>query len=554
MSSTGRTREIRVPNIGEFSDVEVVEVMVGPGDSVRAEDALITLETDKAAMEVPSPFAGRVVELKVGPGDRVSEGDVIALVELAGEAEAAAGEAAPAAPDGAQSASAQSASAEAASAPATAPAGKLPVTVPDLGDVPEADVSEVLVSAGDMIKAEQPLITLESDKAAMDVPAPAAGKVLRVAIKAGQKVRSGDLILELEAAAGTPASPASPAGPRQPAAEQAPPAPRAAPPAAGLPAQAAATPRQAKLPPVDEQSFARAHASPSVRKFARELGVDLGQVKGSGPKGRVLAEDIKAFVKAILTGQAAAPGSALPKLPVVDYARYGEIEVQPLSRVRKISGPRLHASWVNIPHVTQQDEADITGLEARRQQLKDEAAARGVRLTPLAFIIRAVTLALAEFPDFNSSLGEDGASLVIKKYRHVGFAADTPQGLVVPVIRDADRKDVMTLAAELADLSERARDGKLKGDEMRGGSFTVSSLGGLGGTFFTPLINAPEVAILGVGRSAMRPVWQDGAFVPRLILPLSLSYDHRVIDGATGVRFTSRLAALLADAETLLRS
>jgi pyruvate dehydrogenase E2 component (dihydrolipoamide acetyltransferase) len=562
MSSTGRTREIRVPNIGEFSDVEVVEVMVSAGDSVRAEDALITLETDKAAMEVPSPVAGRVVELKVGQGDRVSEGDVIALVEVAGDADGAGDEDArpDAGKDQAGSVGDADAGAAAGAGPPARPAaaasapppGKLPVMVPDLGDVPEADVSEVLVSPGDIIKAEQPLITLESDKAAMDVPAPAAGKVLSVAIKAGQKVRSGDLILELEAAAGEPAGAT---GQRKPAPEKAPESTRATPPQAAAPAaKPTVAASGSRLPAIDEQSFARAHASPSVRKFARELGVDLGQVKGSGPKGRVLAEDIKAFVKAILTGHAAAPGSALPRLPVVDHARYGEIEIQPLSRVRRISGPRLHASWVNIPHVTQQDEADITALEARRQQLRDEAAARGVRLTPLAFIIRAVTLALAEFPDFNSSLGEDGASLVIKKYRNIGFAADTPQGLVVPVIRDADQKNVMTLAAELADLSQRARDGKLKGDEMRGGSFTVSSLGGLGGTFFTPLINAPEVAILGVGRSAMRPVWQDGAFVPRLILPLSLSYDHRVIDGATGVRFTSRLAALLADAEALVRS
>jgi pyruvate dehydrogenase E2 component (dihydrolipoamide acetyltransferase) len=564
MSSTGRTREVRIPNIGDFSDVEVVEVMVSPGDSVRAEDALITLETDKAAMEVPSPVAGRVVELKVGQGDRVSEGDVIALVEIAGEADGtasdeAANDDAGEAPDEAsgdasntsQSADDNDTGTAAGAASADAPAGKFPVTVPDLGDVPEADVSEVLVSAGDTIKAEQPLITLESDKAAMDVPAPAAGKVIRVAVKAGQKVRSGDLILELEGATGQSESVAPE---RKRTQEQAPrEADRGTPPAAPA-ARPAKASRDAQLPPIDEKSFARAHASPSVRKFARELGVNLGQVKGSGPKRRVLADDIKAFVKSILTGQAAASGSALPKLPVVDYARYGEIEVQALSRVRKISGPRLHASWVNIPHVTQQDEADITALEARRQQLKDDATAKGVRLTPLAFIIRAVTLALAEFPDFNSSLSEDGASLVLKKYRHIGFAADTPQGLVVPVIRNADQKDVMTLAAELADLSERARDGKLKGDEMRGGSFTVSSLGGLGGTFFTPLINAPEVAILGVGRSAMRPVWQDGAFVPRLILPLSLSYDHRVIDGATGVRFTTRLAALLGDAEALLRS
>ncbi len=304
----------------------------------------------------------------------------------------------------------------------------------------------------------------------------------------------------------------------------------------------------ATLPPIDETGFGKAHASPSVRKLARELGVNLIAVKGSGAKGRVLQEDVKAYVKAILGGQA---GGGLPKLPVVDYAKYGEIELVPLSRVRRISGPRLQASWLNIPHVTQHDEADITALEARREALKAEAAKAGVRLTPLAFIIRACVLALREFPDFNSSLSEDGGALVHKKYHHIGFAADTPQGLVVPVIRDAGTKDLFAIARELGDLSARAREGKVSGEEMRGGSFTVSSLGGIGGSFFTPIINAPEVAILGIGRSARRPVWQDGGFVPRLVLPLSLSYDHRVIDGASGVRFTSFLVQALADPDRL---
>jgi pyruvate dehydrogenase E2 component (dihydrolipoamide acetyltransferase) len=397
------------------------------------------------------------------------------------------------------------------------------------------------------VQLEAPLITLETDKAAMDVPAPAAGRIIEMKVKKGDRVSEGDLvaILEVTAAAAT-APPPAPA----PAQTPAPPKPAAAappPPSASAPAPSRPAPA---LAPIDEQSFGKAHASPAVRKFARELGVNLVQVKGSGPKDRVLREDVQAYVKAVLTGQVAA-GPALPRIPAVDFAKYGEIEVQPLSRVRKISGPRLHASWVNIPHVTQHDEADITELEARRQALKAKADAAGIKLTPLAFVIRACLLALKEFPDFNTSLTEDATGLVHKKYFHIGFAADTPQGLVVPVIRNADQKDLFAIATELAALSGKAREGKLTAEEMRGGTFTVSSLGGIGGTFFTPIVNAPEVAILGVGRSTQKPVWQGNAFVPRLTLPLSLSYDHRVIDGATGVRFTTFLVKALADVDRL---
>ena len=317
------------------------------------------------------------------------------------------------------------------------------------------------------------------------------------------------------------------------------------------PKASASAPQARNFPPINEAAFAQAHASPSVRKFARELGVDLGRVKGSGQKNRVVIEDVKAFVKSVMTG-AASTGPSLPAVPVVDYAKFGPIEITPLSRVRKISGPRLQAAWLNIPHVTQQDEADITGIEEKRKALKAEAEKAGVKLTPLAFFIRASVLALKQFPDFNSSLTEDGAGLVHKKYWHIGFAADTPQGLVVPVIRDADQKDLMAIARELATLSEKARLGKLPATEMQGGTFTVSSLGGIGGTYFTPLINAPEVAILGIGRAQTRPVWDKDRFVPRLLVPLSLSYDHRVIDGATGVRFSTFLAGVLADVGKLL--
>ncbi|MCL4790982.1 MAG: 2-oxo acid dehydrogenase subunit E2 [Gammaproteobacteria bacterium] len=425
------------------------------------------------------------------------------------------------------------------------------IRVPDLGDFENVEIVELMVKPGDQVRAEQTLITLETDKAAMEVPSPVAGTVLELKVAQGGRVSTGDLIAFLEAdeSAVVPAAPAAPAEkPAAPAARtEAPAAPaaRRAPAPSPRPASAQA------LPPIDEAGFSRAHASPSVRKFARELGVDLGRVRGSGQKGRVLLDDVKQFVKSVMSG-AVSTGPALPAVPVVDIAKLGPGEFNPQSRVRKISGPRLQAAWLNIPHVTQQDDADITALEERRQALKDKAAAEGVKLTPLAFFVRAAVLALREFPDFNSSLTEDGTGLVQKKYWHIGFAADTPQGLMVPVIRDADQKNLFAIARELGTLSEKARSGKLSASEMQGGTFTISSLGGIGGTYFTPIVNAPEVAILGVGRSAMRPVWVKDKFVPRLILPLSLSYDHRVIDGATGARFSTFLVGLLGDVDRLL--
>jgi pyruvate dehydrogenase E2 component (dihydrolipoamide acetyltransferase) len=423
------------------------------------------------------------------------------------------------------------------------------VTVPDLGEFRNVEIVELLVKAGDSVRAEQPLLTLETDKAAMEVPAPVGGTVLEVKVVQGGRVSKGDLILILDAEAPAAAT-GIPAGDgRGPTVSESPKPSASAP--SNSPGEAA--PQARNLPPIDESTFAIAHASPSVRKFARELGVDLGRVKGSGQKGRVVIEDVKAFVKSVMTGSVSSAPS-LPKLPVVDYGKFGPVEVTPLSRVRKISGPRLQAAWLNIPHVTQQDEADITTLEDRRKGLKVEAEKAGVKLTPLAFFIRAAVLALKQFPDFNTSLTEDGAALVHKRYWHIGFAADTPQGLVVPVIRDADRKDVIEIARDLGTLSEKARAGRLTAAEMQGGTFTVSSLGGIGGTWFTPLINAPEVAILGIGRAQTKPVWDKDRFVPRLLVPLSLSYDHRVIDGATGVRFSTFLVGLLADADQLLKA
>ena len=412
------------------------------------------------------------------------------------------------------------------------------VRVPDIGGFKDVSVIDVLVKDGQQIDKEAPLITIETEKAAMDVPAPTAGRITQVKLKQGDKVSEGSLILLLE-----PAPQAAPA--QTPAA----PAPTAAPPAAAPPP---ATRSAAKI---DEQAFSKAYASPSVRKFARELGADLGRITGTGTKGRITQEDVKARVKAILTApqaSATAPASALPKVPGVDFAAFGAIEIKPLSRIQRISGSRLQASWLNLPHVTQHEDADITELEAARVGLKSKASEEGVRLTPLAFIVKACLKALQEFPRFNSSLDGGGENLIFKKYFNIGFAADTPNGLVVPVIANADRLNIYEIARVLGTMSEKARAGKLKNTEMQGGTFTISSLGSIGGTSFTPIINAPEVAILGVSKSSQKPVYDKGAFLPRLMLPLSLSYDHRVIDGAEAARFVVYLAKVLRDVKALL--
>ena len=438
--------------------------------------------------------------------------------------------------------------------------GLIEIRVPDIGNYKDVEVIEVSVKAGDRVALEGTLITLETEKATMDVPATTAGTIKELRVQRGARVSQGDVIAVVEATASAvaPASPASPASPMKAAGivhsagevTTGKPSPQPAPAAAG---EGARTQARAGI---DEPGFARAHASPSIRKLARELGVDLTKVQGSGDKGRITDVDVKAYVKRILTsgGVATQGGAALPRVPIVDFAAFGPVERRPLTRIQKISGPRLHASWVNLPHVTQFDEADITELEQVRASLKPQATERGLKLTPLAFVIRACVQALQQFPQFCASLDADAGELVYKKYVHIGFAADTPNGLVVPVVRDADRKDVFELARDLADLSEKARAGKLSAAEMQGGCFTISSLGGIGGTAFTPIINAPEVAILGVSRSVHKPVYQDGSFVPRLMMPLSLSYDHRVIDGAAAVRFTSFLAAALNNVDGLLRA
>jgi pyruvate dehydrogenase E2 component (dihydrolipoamide acetyltransferase) len=449
------------------------------------------------------------------------------------------------------------------------------VLVPDIGGFKDVSVIEVFVKDGQQIEKEAALITLETEKAAMDVPAPEAGRITQVKIKQGDKVSEGSLILLLEPAGAEAAAAAPPAGnkpdnkpgaapaARKGAAETPAAVPATATPAAAEPApgprpanESAAAPAARAMPAIEEAGFSKAYASPSVRKFAREVGADLSHITGTGPKERITHEDVKAHVKRILTGPApsapAAAGSGLPKVAQVDFSQFGAVDVKPLSRIQKISGARLQASWINLPHVTQYDDADITDLEAVRAALKDKAAQEGVKLTPLVFIIRACIAALQKFPRFNASLDPTGENLVFKKYFHIGFAADTPNGLVVPVIRDADRSDIYQLALRLSELSKKARDGKLKAAEMQGGSFTISSLGGIGGTAFTPIINAPEVAILGVAKSSLRPVYDRGGFIPRLMLPLCLSYDHRVIDGAEAARFIVFLSKTLSDLKALL--
>ncbi|WOD19534.1 dihydrolipoyllysine-residue acetyltransferase [Paraburkholderia kirstenboschensis] len=537
--------EVKVPDIGDYKDIPVIEVLVKAGDTVEKEQSLVTLESDKATMDVPSSAAGVVKEVKVKVGDNVSEGSLIVMLDSA-----EGGAAAPA--------PAPSPAPAAAPAPAPAPAatggGLQDVKVPDIGDYKDVPVIEVAVKVGDRVEKEQSLVTLESDKATMDVPSSAAGVVKEVKVKVGDTVSEGSVIVvvEAEGAAAAPA-PAPAAAPKQQT-EKPSDAPVTPSPAPASPSALA----QAPVIPAGEGGARHpSHASPSVRKFARELGVDVTQVQGTGPKGRITQADVTAFIKGVMTGQRAAPaGAAAPAAtgggelnllpwPKIDFTKFGPVDPKPLSRIKKISGANLHRNWVMIPHVTNNDEADITELEALRVQLNKENEKAGVKITMLAFVIKAVVSALKKFPTFNASL--DGDNLVFKQYYHVGFAADTPNGLVVPVIRDADKKGLVEIAKEMTDLSKAAREGKLKPDQMQGGCFSISSLGGIGGTNFTPIINAPEVAILGLSRGAMKPVWDGKQFVPKLMLPLSLSYDHRVIDGAEAARFNAYLGALLAD-------
>ncbi|CAD6364392.1 Dihydrolipoyllysine-residue acetyltransferase component of pyruvate dehydrogenase complex [Shewanella hafniensis] len=557
--------EVTVPDIGGDTDVSVIEVLVAVGDKIEVDSGLITLETDKATMDVPSPFAGVVKEVKVAVGDKVSEGSLVIMLEVGG--------AAPAVAASAPTVAAQAA--PAATVAPVAPASATPtasvvtvkeIQVPDIGDASNVDVIEVLVSVGDMITADQGLITLETDKATMEVPAPFAGKLLSLTVKVGDKVSQGSVIATVETTAVGAAAPApvtqAPAVQEVAPVTQAPAVQEVAPVAAQAPASRPPVPHHPSAgAPV---STGAVHASPAVRRLAREFGVDLTQVTGSGRKGRIMKEDVQAYVKYELsrpkataaTSVGAGNGGGLQVIaaPKVDFSKFGEVEEIPLSRIQKISGPNLHRNWVTIPHVTQFDEADITEMEEFRKQQNDAAAKKKAdyKITPLVFMMKAVAKTLQQFPVFNSSLSSDGESLIQKKYFHIGVAVDTPNGLVVPVVRDVDKKGIIELSRELADISIRARDGKLKSADMQGSCFTISSLGGIGGTAFTPIVNYPDVAILGVSKSEIKPKWNGKEFEPKLMLPLSLSYDHRVIDGAMAARFSVTLSGILSDIRTLI--
>ncbi len=567
--------EVKVPDIGDFKEVEVIETLVKVGDTIAKEQSLLTVESDKASMEIPSPVGGVVKELRVKVGDKVAEGTLILMVQSAEpqqvnttvkngdpnvKAPSEVKVAEEAEKSGISTKTPENPSAEtAASASAAA---EQTVVVPDIGDFQEVEVIEVMVKVGDTIKLEQSLITVESDKASMEIPSSAAGVVRSVLVKVGDKVAMGTPLITLAAAAGASTSSA-------PAAASIPSIPSPVLAAPASPAPSAVTERRHPVPQdmhtVASDGMGKPHASPSVRAYARELGVDIARVPGTGPKERITQDDVRNYVKGAVAavvsgsslkttqGTSAAVGGGNVTLidwPKVDFAKFGEIQTQPLSRIKKISGANLHRNWVMIPHVTNHDDADITELEALRVKLNEENAKAGIKVTMLAFLIKAAVAALKKFPDFNASL--EGENLVLKKYFHIGFAADTPNGLMVPVIKDADKKGIFEIGKEMSELAAKAREGKLSPTEMSGGCFSISSLGGIGGTYFTPIINAPEVAILGVCRSSMRPVWNGKEFEPRLILPLSLSWDHRVIDGASAARFNTYLASILADFRRVL--
>ncbi len=569
--------EIQVPDIGDFDSVGVIEVLVNVGDTIKVEQSLITVESDKASMEIPSSHAGVLKELRVKLGDKVAQGAVIAVIETADAASAPAPAAAPALAAAAPVAAQNVAPAPVAPAPAATPAAasSMNIVVPDIGDFKDVAVIELLVKVGDTVTAEQSLFTVESDKASREIPSPAAGTVTALTLKIGDKVNVGDVVgtmsVQGAAVSAAPAAVAAPAAAAPVAAQNT--APAFAAPAPAAPAAVAAPVALVAAPahnPTVAPSGQLPHASPSVRKFARELGVPLAEVKGSGQKGRITQEDVMAFTKSVMAGavQTAAQAAVAPKAapaaggnvgglevlawPKVDFAKFGPVERKELSRIKKISGANLHRNWVMIPHVTNNDLADITDLEAFRVATNAEnaKAKSDVKVTMLAFVIKAVVAALKKFPEFNASL--DGDALVYKQYYNIGFAADTPNGLVVPVLKDADKKGIMQISQEMGELAKKARDGKLGAADMQGGCFSISSLGGIGGTDFTPIVNAPEVAILGLSKSSIQPVWDGKAFQPRLMLPLSLSYDHRVIDGAAAARFNAYLGAVLADYRRIL--
>lgn len=540
--------EIKLPDIGDFTDVEIIEVLVSEGDTIAQEDSILTLETDKATMEIPAPQAGVVKELRIAVGDKINQGDLLVLLEAsdAGDQQEVVVE------ENTVEDEAKPETIEQADTPeiAAVSGGVVDVVLPDIGDFAGVEVIEILVASGDAIEKEDSMVTLESDKATMEIPCPHTGVVKNVVVSVGDTIGQGDLILTMETTEGEAVEDSTSTSASASTAQSTPEAPRAA------------GEKQAKKRPViakpSDAPKGKGHASPSVRKFARELGVDIVYVPGSGIKGRVIKEDVQAFVKRSLADGSSAPaaktgtGMGIPSMPEVDFSKFGETEEVALGRIKKISGAHLHRSWLNVPHVTQFDEADITDLEGFRKAQKDVALKQDIKLTFMPFLMKAVAVALAQFPQFNSSLSSDGESLVMKKYTHIGVAVDTPHGLMVPVVRDVDKKSVFEIASDIMVLGDKARAGKLAPADMQGGCISISSLGGIGGTQFTPIVNAPEVAILGVSRAEMKPKWDGNAFQPRLMMPFSLSYDHRVIDGAEGVRFTTYLNQLLSDIRRIL--
>ncbi len=548
-------KEIVVPDIGDFDAVEVIEVLVAEGDTIQAEDSIVTVESDKASMEIPSSESGKVLKLKVGLGDNISEGSVLLMLEV----DDASSDKAPAdsGPDkqvetttaSTTENSAKIAKEEIVSeTPASTSSTSIQeIVVPDIGDFDEVEVIEVLVAEGDTVKAEDSLITVESDKASMEIPSSASGKVLKVKVNIGDKVAEGSVLLMMEVNnEESLAEQTKNSAPKDDVVKL-----NVSAPAEAKPSKSSVN----KLSPtvhLDEKRFSKAYASPSVRKFARELGVDLGDVTGTSRKGRINKDDVKGFVKKTLNTKATGSSLGITPMPEVDYSKFGDIETQSLSKINKLTGEFLHRSWVTVPHVTQFDEADITEMEAFRKQMSKEMEKEGIKITPLAFIIKAVVATLKLYPRFNSSLDNTGENLILKKYFNIGVAVDTPDGLVVPVIREVDQKSLVEISQEIRGYAQKARDKTLKPSDMQGGCFTISSLGGIGGTKFTPIVNAPEVAVLGVSKSTIQPQWDGNEFKPRLMLPLSLSYDHRVIDGADGARFTAHLSKMLSDIRRMM--
>ena len=546
-ASEGESQEIKVPDIGSSGKASVIEISVNVGDTIEAEQPLITLESDKASMEIPSPAAGVVESISVKVGDEVGTGDLILVLKGAAASKPATADSAP------QGQPKEQLSEQAAEEPTEAAGDSVEeVRIPDIGSSGSANVIEVMVKAGDSVEADQSLITLESDKASMEIPAPKAGVVESLSIKVGDEAKTGDLILTLKVKGAAPAKKAA-SKPQEAAPQQQ----AVAPNKQGVPeAKVAATPAPAVSGP--SKAGSKVHAGPAVRMTAREFGVELADVQGTGPKGRILKEDVQAYVKNMMQKAKQAPasgaagGAGIPAVPEVDFSKFGEIEEVPMTRLMQVGAANLHRSWLNVPHVTQFESSDITELEAFRVSQKAVAEKAGVKLTVLPLLLKACAHLLKELPEFNASLAPSGKAVIRKKYVHIGFAVDTPDGLLVPVIKNVDQKSLLQLAAEAAELAEKARTKKLSPDAMQGACFTISSLGHIGGTGFTPIVNAPEVAILGVSKATMQPVWDGKAFQPRLMLPLSLSYDHRVINGAAAARFTKRLSELLADIRTML--